>query len=190
MDKEFFMQEMEIESIRVSRTTLQRVLVLKEKSSERCLPIWIGGPESDAIQIQLDAAEVPRPLTHDLLVSTILELGAKVHSIVVTDIEQDTFFAKIILERNGETFDLDCRPSDAIALALRSEATIFATQEVMDKASIVLDPSTGQPEKESSSKNKQHLNEEEIEKMSAFSDFIGSLEIDDLGESKEKPSAD
>ena len=119
MDKEFFMQEMEIESIRISRTTLQRVLVLKEKSSERCLPIWIGGPESDAIQIQLDAAEVPRPLTHDLLVSTILELGAKVHSIVVTDIEQDTFFAKIILERNGETFDLDCRPSDYITIALR-----------------------------------------------------------------------
>ncbi|GIT16904.1 MAG: hypothetical protein CM1200mP38_5610 [Dehalococcoidia bacterium] len=70
---------------------------------------------------------------------------------------------------------------------MRSEATIFATKEVMDKASIVLDPSTGQPEKESSSKNEKQLNEEEIEKMSAFSDFIGSLEIDDLGESKEKP---
>ena len=184
------MLEMEIESIRISRTTLQRVLVLKEKSSERCLPIWIGGPESDAIQIQLDGAEVPRPLTHDLLRSAVSKLGAIVRSIVVTDIDQDTFYAKIILERNGETFHLDCRPSDAIALALRSEATIFATQEVMDKASIILDPNTGQPQKKSSDQNDKELDDDEIEKMSAFTDFIGSLEIDDLGESKEQPSSD
>ena len=184
------MLEMEIESIRISRTTLQRVLVLKEKSSERCLPIWIGGPESDAIEIKLDGAEVPRPLTHDLLRSTVTKLGAIVRSIVVTDIDQDTFYAKIILERNGETFHLDCRPSDAIALALRSEATIFATQEVMDKASIILDPNTRQPQKKSSDQNYKQLDDDEIEKMSAFTDFIGSLEIDDLGDSKEKPSSD
>ena len=179
MDKEFFMQEMEIESIRISRTTLQRVLVLKEKSSERCLPIWIGGPESDAIQIQLDAAEVPRPLTHDLLVSTILELGAKVHSIVVTDIEQDTFFAKIILERNGETFDLDCRPSDALAIAVRSQVAIFVEESVLAKASVILDADGNPVTDENAETESPNIGAEELRSLSAFADFIEELNLDD-----------
>src|SRR3972149_4050432 len=113
------MIEMVVESIRVSLMNYQRVVILKEKLSDRYLPIWIGPAEADAIAVQLQGIAVARPLTHDLLRSVIDALGAKVNSIVVNDLNNDTFYARIILSVDGRQMEIDSRPSDAIALAVR-----------------------------------------------------------------------
>ena len=147
------MIEMSVDSIRMSLMNYQRVVILKEKEAERYLPIWIGPAEADSIAVKLQDVSVPRPLTHDLLRSVIDALGAAVVSIIVCDLRNDTFYAKIILSLDGEKVEVDSRPSDAIALALRTESPIFVSEEVIRKAkSIDLqkmeEESTSQEEKD------------------------------------------
>ena len=114
------MLEMVIDSIRVSLMNYQRVVILKERQADRYLPIWIGSPEADAIAVKLQDVSVPRPLTHDLLGSVIGQLGATLDHIVVSDLQNDTFYAKLVLAMpDGTSREIDCRPSDAIALAVR-----------------------------------------------------------------------
>ncbi len=109
------MIEMTIDSIRVSLMNYQRVVILKEQVTDRYLPIWIGPAEADAIAIKLQGVSVPRPLTHDLLYSIIESLGASVGSVSITDLKNDTFFAKIALNVDGGEMEIDSRPSDALA---------------------------------------------------------------------------
>lgn len=168
------MLEMTIESIRVSMLNYQRVVILKEKTAERYLPIWIGPAEADAIAVKLQDVSVPRPLTHDLLGSVISALGASVNSIIVNDLRNDTFFAKIILSVDGRQVEIDSRPSDAIALAVRVKVPIFAEESVLDKAGIIIDPQTGKPTPA------REIPPEELERMSAFRDFIESLDMSDF----------
>src|SRR4030067_1771603 len=139
------MIEMTIDSIRVSLMNYQRVVILKEKMSDRYLPIWIGPAEADAIAVKLQGVTVPRPLTHDLLSSVIDTLGATVNSIIVNDLKNDTFFAKVILDVDKKQVEVDSRPSDALALAVRTCVPIFADESVLDKAGILLDGETGKP---------------------------------------------
>jgi uncharacterized protein len=167
------MVEMVIESIRVSLINYQRVVILKEKSADRFLPIWIGPAEADAIAIELQEVSVARPLTHDLLRLVINQLGAQVSSIVVNDLSNDTFFARIIMDASGKHIEVDSRPSDAIALAVRVKAPIFAEESVLERAGITLDAIEGAGHGE--------LDEKEIEKLSAFRDFINSLDLEDFG---------
>jgi hypothetical protein len=174
------MIEMAIESIRVSMMNYQRVVILREKEAERYLPIWIGPAEADAIAIKLQGVSVPRPLTHDLLNSVIAILGASVNSIIVCDLQDDTFYAKVILEVNGKQLEVDSRPSDAMALAVRAEIPIYAEESVLDKAGIVIDRETGKPKPASSGK----LSEEELKRLSAFRDFIDTLNLEDFGKDK------
>jgi hypothetical protein len=171
--------EMTVDSIRVSLVSYQRVVILKEKDSDRYLPIWIGPSEADAIAIKLQEVQVPRPLTHDLLRSVINALGATVVSIVVTNLENDTFFAKILLNVDGKQIEIDSRPSDAIALAVRVKVPIYAEDSVLDKAGILLDRKTGKP---IPSSNK--IDEEELRKLSAFREFINTLDLEDLDKPK------
>lgn len=181
------MIEMIVDSIRVSLMNYQRVVILKEKITERYLPIWIGANEADAIAIKLQGVSVPRPLTHDLLNSVVDALGATVNSIVVTDLKNDTFFAKIILNIDGKQMEIDSRPSDAIALAVRVEAPIYAEEGVLDKAGIMLDKETGKPipiDMEGGKTSGKEVSEEEMKKMSAFYDFINSLDMEDFGKRK------
>ena len=114
------MVEMTIDSIRVSITNYQRVIILREKNAERLLPIWIGPAEADSIAVKLQDVSVPRPLTHDLLENVISNLGAKIDHINVSKLSDDTFYANIILNVAGRMIDIDSRPSDAIALAVRA----------------------------------------------------------------------
>ncbi len=176
------MIEMTIDSIRVSVVNSQRVVILKENDAERYLPIWIGPAEADAIAIKLQEVVVPRPLTHDLLSSIIATLGAKVVSIVVNDLQNDTFYAKINLSVNGKEIEVDSRPSDAIALAVRTKVPIYAVEEVLEKAGIVFDQETGKPipSAQASLHEKKEVTEEELRKMSAFTEFINSLDLHDL----------
>ena len=175
------MIEMTIESIRVSMLNYQRVVILKEKEAERYLPIWIGPAEADAIAVKLQEHQVPRPLTHDLLGNIIGALGAAVSSIIVCDLRNDTFFAKIILAFNGNQLEIDSRPSDAIALAVRVKVPIFAEEIVLEKAGIIIDPETGKPAPA------REIPPEELERMSAFRDFIEGLDLSDF--EKGKPEA-
>ena len=183
------MIEMTIDSIRVSLMNYQRVVILKEKVAERYLPIWIGAAEADAIAVKLQGVTVPRPLTHDLLQSVIDTLGATINSIIVSELKNDTFYAKIILNVDGGQMEVDCRPSDALALAVRTDAPIYVEEAVLDKAGILLDKETGKPileEKEAgegSSKGKE-VSDEEMKRMSAFYDFINTLDLEDFDKRK------
>ncbi len=183
------MIEMTIDSIRVSLMNYQRVVILKERMAERYLPIWIGPAEADAIAVKLQRVTVPRPLTHDLLHSVIDALGATINSIIVSDLKNDTFFAKIILNVDGGQLEVDSRPSDALALAVRAEVPIYAEETVLDKASILLDKETGKPIYEEGEENVargkgEKVSEEEMRRMSAFHDFINTLDLDDFDKRK------
>ena len=180
------MVEMTVDSIRVSLMNYQRVVILKEKDADRYLPIWIGPAEADAIAVKLQDVAVPRPLTHDLIGEVIGQLGGTVQSIVVNDLTHDTFFAKIVLHVDGRTLEIDSRPSDALALAVRAKVPIFAEEEVLSKAAIFLDAETGKPviaaEKEAvEGEPPRQVDEAEMKRMSAFKEFIDSLDLGDLG---------
>jgi bifunctional DNase/RNase len=183
------MIEMTIDSIRVSLMNYQRVVILKEKGTERYLPIWIGAAEADAIAVKLQDVSVPRPLTHDLLQSVVDTLGATVNSIIVSDLKNDTFYARILLNVDGGVVEVDSRPSDALALAVRAEVPIYAEESVLDKAGIFLDKETGKPiageDQAGKAEGKgKELSEEEKKKLSAFYDFINTLDLDDFDKRK------
>ena len=182
------MIEMTIDSIRVSLMNYQRVVILKEKMSDRYLPIWIGPAEADAIAVKLQGVAVPRPLTHDLLSSVIETMGGVVHSIIVNDLKSDTFYAKILLDMDGRQVEIDSRPSDALALAVRTGVPIFADESVLEKAGILLDAETGKhifEEGEEIEGKKGKMSDEEVKKkMSAFYDFINTLDLDDFDKRK------
>ena len=177
------MQRMSIDSIRVSPMNYQRVVILKENDSDRYLPIWIGPAEADAIAVKLQDLSVPRPLTHDLLRTVIDTLGGSVVHILVSDLHNDTFYAKIVIEVDGDTKEIDSRPSDAMALAVRAQVPIFAEESVMDKAGILLDKETGKPltPERGNTEPTGEVNEEELRRMSAFTDFINDLDLEDFG---------
>ena len=130
--------EMMIDSIRIASKSSNRTLILKEKSADRYLPIWIGNAEADAIGIKLQGVQCTRPLTHDFLCAVIEALGATVKSAVVNKLQDDTFYAKVTLVTDRGEIELDCRPSDAIAVAVRVDAPVFADKEVLDTAGIAI----------------------------------------------------
>lgn len=177
------MLELTIDSIRVSPMNYQRVVILKDKESDRYLPIWIGPAEADAIAVKLQDLSVPRPLTHDLLQTMIDTLGGSVKHILVNDLQNDTFYAKIVIQVNGDVKEIDSRPSDAMALAVRTQVPIFAEESVMEKAGILLDKETGKPipPEGQSEGGGAELKEEELRRMSAFTDFINDLDLEDFG---------
>ena len=172
------MIEMKIDSIRVSLMNYQRVVILKEKAANRYLPIWIGPSEADAIAVKLQNIELARPLTHDLLQSVIGTLGASVNFVVVNELENDTFFAKLSLSVDGEQVEVDSRPSDALALAVRAGVPIYAEEAVLDKAGIMLEEETGEPVSEGK------VDEQEMKGLSAYKDFIDTLDLEDFKKRK------
>ena len=184
------MLELVIDSIRVSLMSYQRVVIVRVKDSSKFLPIWIGPSEADSIALKLQDVAVPRPLSHDLMQALVESLGASVASIVVSDLNEDTFYAKIILDLNGTILEVDARPSDAIALAVRTSAPIFAESVVIDKAGVEMDDETGKaiiPEG-NVGRGKKPVGVEELRSLSAFTDFVETLNLDDLGREEKPPS--
>ena len=177
------MKELSIESIRLSLMNYQRVVILREKEADRYLPIWIGPAEADAIAVRLQDVSVARPLTHDLLRNAIEQLGGRVLYILVNDLSNDTFFARIVLDVKGETMEIDSRPSDAIALAVRVEAPIFAEESVLDKAGVLLDED-GQPAGTGDDDSGKPMDPAELERLGAFKDFIEGLDLSDFDQRK------
>src|SRR3954471_18459829 len=153
------LNEMVVESVRVHMMSSQHVVILREANSDRYLPIWIGPWEANAIAMRLQGVTPERPMTHDLFSQTLSELGVKVAKIVVSDLSEDTFRARLLLQLDGRELDLDARPSDAIALAVRVGVPIFATDSVMDRAGVIPEGA-------------------EEEKLSVFREFVNSLNMD------------
>ena len=169
------MVEVEIDSIRVSLMSQQRIVILKERNSERFLPIWIGPYEAEAITLSLQEVEVTRPLTHDLLRNILQELGAEIVQVNITSLSDDVFYARIILNINDRELSIDSRPSDAIALAVRAHVPVFIAEEVMDEASST-------PEKNIDG---EEIEGEPDERLDVFKDFVETLNVDDLETSED-----
>src|SRR4051794_36533212 len=129
--------EMTIKGLMVDPVTNTPIVILRDKDGQKVLPIWVGIFEANAIALQIENIATPRPMTHDLLRNVIHDLRASVQKIVVCDLQENTFYALIYLTSNGETVAIDARPSDAIALALRTRAPIFVEERVIDHAKTV-----------------------------------------------------
>lgn len=168
------MVEVTIDSIRVSLMSNHRVIILKDKASDRYLPIWIGPCEADAITVTLQEQEVPRPLTHDLLKSVIEEMGGEPIHVVVHALRNDIFYARIVIRQSGRTLELDSRPSDAIAFAVRVHVPIYVEETVLELAATTPDEEV---ENETPSETPD-------ERLSIFKDYIDSLNLDDLDDSE------
>ena len=165
------MVECEIDSVRISLTNQDRVVVIKDKNSERYLPIWIGLFESEALTIALQGVQTARPLTHDLLLKTIQALGGQFMRVEIIAIEEDVYFAQLVLLQDGKQVNVDCRPSDALVMLARAHVPIFVSEEIL--ASVAIQPEERRP---------YDLNTVDLEEgdaqdnLSVFSDFLSSLE--------------
>jgi hypothetical protein len=184
------MVEVVIDSVRVSLTNQQRIVVLRESNTERYLPIWIGPYEAEAITIALQEIEVARPQTHDLLKNILTTLNARLLRIEVVSLKEDVFYGNLVVEVEGRTVFIDSRPSDALALAARARVPILVSHEVMDSAGVIPEedlqnqrstpsaparpPAGDEPEMEGAS-----------ERLSVFEDFLQNLDLDNL-EDKDK----
>lgn len=132
------MIEMELTGVRVELPTNQPIVLLRERNGERYLPIWIGAAEAAAIALSLQGVATPRPMTHDLMKNMLEDLSVQVQRIVVTELRESTYYAMITMQRNGDTYEISSRPSDAIALAVRMAVPIFASEDVLNEASILI----------------------------------------------------
>lgn len=179
-----------VDSIRVNLLTQSRMVMLREVDNRRYLPIWIGAFEAEAIGSAMQNHEPPRPLTHDLLRNVITELGGNVQYISVIELQENTYYARIVVDVRGVTREIDARPSDAIALGIRVDAPIYVAEQVMDQAGVTLNDEDEEEEEDDevsrpslplpSSRREPREEPEERdvneENLSIFRDFINSLE--------------
>jgi hypothetical protein len=140
------MQEMQIYGVSFDLVGKQPIVLLKTADGNKFLPIWIGHPEAAAILMKLQSQSVPRPMTHDLLSDMLEQLGAQVVRITVTELRENTFYAQITVQQDGTEIEVDSRPSDAIALAIRAEAPIFAADRVIEESAIEFEGEEVDPE--------------------------------------------
>jgi len=182
------MVEVVIDSVRVSLTNQQRIVVLREANAERYLPIWIGPYEAESITIALQEIEVARPQTHDLLKNVISTLNGRLLRIEVVALKDEVFFGNLVVEADGHILNIDSRPSDALALAVRSHVPILVSKDVLDSAGVEPEedmrsqkppasaslapparPAPAEPEASGSE-----------ERLSVFEDFLDNLNLDNL----------
>jgi bifunctional DNase/RNase len=180
-----------VDSIRVSLLTQQRMVMLREADSRRLLPIWIGAPEAEAIATALQGHEPPRPMTHDLLKNIIAELGGTVQYIAITQLRENTYYARIVVEVRGVRREIDARSSDAIALGVRTDVPIYVAEAVFDQAGMASEeendaeaeeepeePVAPPPVRQALPSEPEERDERDVneESLSIFRDFINSLE--------------
>lgn len=176
------MIEVQIDSVRVHLMTPQRLVILKQKNSERYLPIWVGPYEAEAITVALQEVEMSRPLTHDLLNSVFGAFNARVARIEIVKLQNDIFYGSIVAEVNGKEIHIDSRPSDAIALSVRAHVPIFVHPSVMDEAGILPDENLPEDGEKPPRSEPAPLSEEGSARLSVFEDFLGKLDLDQLDE--------
>ncbi len=176
------MIEVMIESIRISLVSQHRIVLLREVDSDRQLPIWIGPCEADAITIELQDVKVARPLTQDLLKNVITELGGTVSYVMIKELNDSVFHARLFISVEGEQEprEIDCRPSDAIALAVRAKVPIYIAEEVMDVAGV-------EPEPDMQEEADDAEGAGDVGPLDAFSDFLDTLDFDDFTGDEDRP---
>lgn len=140
--------EMFIKGVMIDPITNMPIIVLRDASGERTLPIWVGPVEANAIALQIENVAPQRPMTHDLLRQALTSLGATLARVVITDLREGTFYAFLELDRDGERTYVDARPSDALALSLRAKAPVFVETSVLDRARSVDAPSSADADRE------------------------------------------
>ena len=182
------MVEVVIDSVRVSLTNQQRIVVLREINAERYLPIWIGPYEAEAITIALQEIEVSRPQTHDLLKNILTGLNARLIRVEILALRDDVFYARLVLEVNNQEIEIDSRPSDALALAARAHATIFIAEEVLDQAGIIPESDIQNQEQTPASKTEPAPQEVSPERLSIFEDFLSNIDMGGFEDSDEDSS--
>src|SRR5438270_5519027 len=156
------------------------LLLLKERNGERVLPVGIGPLEAQAIVMPLQGVRPPRPMTHDIFVEILSSLGGHLRRVEITDLIDSTFHARLMLETGGEERIYDIRPSDAVALAVRTETPIFVAEDVFDQAGIIT-PQVSEAGEQAAAASPESSVELDESKLTPFKDFIESLDIDDLG---------
>ena len=164
------MHEMVIYGVSFDLVGKQPIVLLKTADGNRFLPIWIGHPEAAAILMKLQGASTPRPMTHDLLADVLEQLDAEVTRITVTELRENTFYASITVQQNGSEIEIDSRPSDAIAIAVRSDAPIFAAERVIEESAIEFEG--------------EEVNEEEI--VDEFRRFLDDVSPDQFAVGEEE----
>jgi hypothetical protein len=165
------MIEVTLETIQVSLVSSHRIVVLKQVGMERYLPIWIGPCEAEAISVGVNKIEMERPLTHDLILNTMDALNAELLYIFINDLANNTFYARLLLDVEGEEVEVDSRPSDAMAIAVRVGVPIYVAEYVMDEAGVV-------PEEDITEGNGESKN------LGVFRDFLSSLDSDSSSQSE------
>ncbi len=159
------MIEMSLAGVRIDLPSNQPIVLLREAEGERFLPIWIGQPEAAAIALALQGVVTPRPMTHDLLKNILDEVAVQVQSIVITELREGTYYAIINMQRNGASYEISSRPSDAIALAVRINCKIYASEDVLNEASIVIQAGEG----------------DDDEEVARFREFLENVNPEDFG---------
>ena len=184
--------EMVIESVRVHMLSNRHVVILKDTEGDRYLPIWIGAWEASAIAMRLQGLAAERPLTHDLFAAALDRLGVRVERVVINELTDETYHARIHLERDGVQVEVDARPSDALALAVRAEVPIFAADEVLAQAALAADPDDeaaedDEADDDAETSERPRRRRPPLEsigdapadpRLDMFLDFINSLEVD------------
>jgi bifunctional DNase/RNase len=189
------MVEVVIDSIRVSLISQQRIVILREVDADRYLPIWIGIYEAEAIALALQDVEVARPLTWDLLKNIFSILDARIIRVEVTSLHDDTYYGNIVAEVDGRNLDIDSRPSDAIALAVRAHVPILVSRPILDSVGVIPEEDMQETSNEKGQITESPASDVNEENLSVFEDFIENLDIDDKDkgdqeddDSQKKPS--
>jgi uncharacterized protein len=183
------MIEVTIDSVRVNLMSPQRLVILREVGADRYLPIWVGPYEAEAITVALQEVEMIRPLTHDLLKNVFTTFNAKVKRIEIVALKEDIFYGNIVAEVNGQETNVDSRPSDAIALAVRAHVPILVHESVIQNAGITpesdVESSGAEPaEAEKPGRPPAPMGDFSTERLSVFEDFLGKLDLDKLDKDK------
>lgn len=175
------MIEVEIDSVRVSLTNQQRIVILRQKNDDRYLPIWIGAYEAEAITVALQEIEVARPQTHDLLKNMINALSGRLVRVEVLSLREEVYYGNLVVEVNGQMVNVDSRPSDALALAVRMHTPIFVSAEVMEAAGISPEEDIeNQPQAAKADLDEAPQTEEpgSQDRLSVFEDFLQNIDFD------------
>ncbi len=171
--------EMVVESVRVHMLSSRHVVILKETDRDRYLPIWIGPWEASAIAMKLQGLSPERPLTHDLFATTLEQLGVRVDRVVISELADETFHARLILEGASGTVEIDARPSDALALAVRAGVRIFAADAVLEQAGLGADSALDDEDSEPGMELERTTGEKVVDpRLDVFRDFVNSLDVD------------
>jgi bifunctional DNase/RNase len=176
--------EMVVESVRVHMLSSRHVVILKEAERDRYLPIWIGPWEASAIAMKLQGLTPDRPLTHDLFAATLEELGVRVERVVISTLAEETYHARLLLDYAGRTVEIDSRPSDALALAVRVGGRIFAAESVLEQAALGADGALADEETGEGAMLESTGEQVVDPRLDVFRTFVNSLDVDAEGEGR------